>query len=163
MIAGRTPQLMLAAAMVAVLAWTGAPHAGADAPSSPGGADGTRTAESDDPESSEVTRPDPVIIDIADPPRGAGIGRALRDYTVPGVSTAALTTAPVCDDGSSGKRSDAIYVRGSQEPDTIAATADVIREAMVFSDTLLADISPGGEFPLRLALSGAPSCFVDVS
>jgi hypothetical protein len=91
------------------------------------------------------------------------IGTALRELRPFEVTESPLTTAPVCDDGTSGPRVQLLYVRTPSQPDTFAANVETFREAMTFGDGLLNDSVPGRETHLRLVHSGAPSCVIDVA
>lgn len=90
------------------------------------------------------------------------IGTQLRDYRPFEVTESPLTTAPVCDDGTSGPRVQLLYVRTPSQPDTFAANVETFREAISFGDSLLNASVSGRESHLRLVHSGAPGCVIDV-
>ena len=66
----------------------------------------------------------------------------------------ALTAAPVCDDGTSGNRVQAVYVRGQSQPDSYDAKVEKIREALIFADGVVDASTPDREMHLRLVHSG---------
>jgi hypothetical protein len=90
------------------------------------------------------------------------LGRSTRQIGPLEVTASPLTTAPVCDDGASGNRVQAIYVRGASQTSSYAAKVETIRRAMVFSDEVVAASSPGREMHLRMVHSGAPGCVISV-
>jgi len=89
------------------------------------------------------------------------VGRALYEVRPFEVTTAALTQAPVCDDGSSGNRVQAVYVRGESQPDTYDSSVERIREAMAFTDSVVNNSVPDREMHLRIVHSGT-DCVIDV-
>jgi len=94
------------------------------------------------------------------PPRA--IGRAISDVGPLEVTSSSLTAAPVCDDGSSGNRVQALYVRGASEPDSFDAKVEKIREAMVFADGAVVASVADREMHLRLVHEPSPSCVISV-
>ncbi|MDX2379030.1 MAG: hypothetical protein QNM02_04645 [Acidimicrobiia bacterium] len=90
------------------------------------------------------------------------IGSVLRDLRPFEVTESPLTTAPVCDDGTSGPRVQLLYVRTPSQPDTYSANVETFREAITFGDGLLDDSVPGRAAHLRLVHSGSPNCVIDV-
>lgn len=142
-----------------------------DATDSTSSTDSGRTADRGS-SAGEASRASVVIAEVLDeadvvlPPTAEPavptLGVALREYRPLEVTRRPLTTAPVCDDGRSGPRIEVLYVHGASQPSTYDANVDVIREAMVFSDSLVDESVPGREFHLRLAHRGPPSCVIEV-
>jgi hypothetical protein len=90
------------------------------------------------------------------------IGRPLQEVRPLEVTARPLTQAPVCDDGSSGNRVQAVYVRGAGQADTYNSSVEKIREAMAFSDSLVDKSVAGREMHLRMVHSGEAGCVIDV-
>ena len=97
---------------------------------------------------------------LAAPPRA--IGRLISDVGPVEVTAAALTTAPVCDDGASGHRVQALYVRGVSQPDSYDAKIEKIREAMVFADAAVVASVADRAMHLRMVHEAAPACVISV-
>jgi hypothetical protein len=105
---------------------------------------------------------DSLVLPPVAEPAVLTIGTTLRELRPFEVTESPLTTAPVCDDGSSGPRIQLLYVRTPSQPDTFAANAETFREAITFGDGLLNDSVPGRDAHLRLVHSGSPGCVIDV-
>lgn len=154
----RRTRTMWAATTAVVLAVTGT-AAGASGPSG-------ATPSAQEPEFAAPFAAAPpverVVHDegLVAPPRAIG-----RELTGPGpleVTASALTAAPVCDDGTSGNRVQAVYVRGRSQPDSYDAKVEKIREALMFADGVVDASTPDREMHLRLVHSGAPGCVISV-
>ncbi|RLE24744.1 MAG: hypothetical protein DRJ50_04195, partial [Actinobacteria bacterium] len=91
------------------------------------------------------------------------VGRALQEVRPLEVTAQPLTQAPVCDDGTSGNRVQAVYVRGESQPDTFDSSVERIREAMAFSDSLVNKSVPDREMHLRMVHSGEAKCVINVA
>jgi hypothetical protein len=89
------------------------------------------------------------------------VGRALQEVRPLEVTARPLTESPVCDDGSSGNRVQAIYVRGESQADTFDSSVELIREAMVFSDSRVNQSVPDREMHLRMVHSES-DCVIQV-
>ncbi len=150
---GATIAVVLAATGTAAGATTGVPDGDRSAEQRPSAMAGPFAA---------APRVERVVHDegLAAPPRAIG-----RELTGPGpleVTGSGLTAAPVCDDGTSGNRVQAVYVRGRSQPDSYDAEVEKIREAMVFADGVVDASVPDREMHLRLVHSGAPGCVISV-
>jgi len=89
------------------------------------------------------------------------VGRALQEVRPLEVTARPLTQAPVCDDGSSGNRVQALYVRGESQADTFDSSVELIREAMAFTDNIVNQSVPDREMNLRIVHSGT-DCVIEV-